>query len=254
MSDTQENRGVSGKVVVITGASGGIGEATARHLARNGACVVAGARRTEQLEALVAEIRAEGGRAEHVATDVTRREEVEALTERSIRAYGRLDVIVNNAGVMPLSPLEQLKVAEWDQMIDVNIKGTLHGIAAALPHFKRQGAGHFINIASTGAYAVIPTAAVYCATKFAVRAISEGLRQEVGSAFKVTLVSPGVTESDLSHTISDAETRKSIDAFRSIAIPADAIARAILFAIEQPYDVDVSEMVVRPTASTDAVA
>ncbi|MES2463695.1 MAG: SDR family oxidoreductase [Armatimonadota bacterium] len=254
MSDIQGKAGVSGKVVVVTGASGGIGEATARYLARNGASIVAGARRAEQLETLVAEIRAEGGHAEYVVTDVTRREDVEALTERAISAYGRLDVIVNNAGVMPLSPLEQLKVAEWDQMIDVNIKGTLHGIAAAFPHFKRQGTGHFINVASTAAYAVMPTAAVYCATKFAVRAISEGLRQEVGSAFKVTVVSPGVTESSLSHTISDAEVRKNIDAFRSIAIPADAIARAILFAIEQSYEVDVSEMVVRPTAGTDAVA
>lgn len=254
MVDIQKKAGISGKVVVITGASSGIGEATARLLARNGACVVVGARRTEKLEALIAEIRAEGGNAEYQATDVTRREDVEALAGRAIHVYGRLDVIVNNAGIMPLSLLDQLKVAEWDRMIDVNIKGTLYGIAAAFPHFKRQGVGHFINIASTGAYSVMPTAAVYCATKFAVRAISEGLRQEVGSAFKVTVISPGVTESNLSHSISDAEVQKSIDEFRAIAIPADAIARAILFAIEQPYDVDVSEMVVRPTASTDAVA
>lgn len=254
MSDVLEKAGISGKVVVITGASGGIGEAIARYLARNGALVVAGARRAEKLEKLVTEIRAEGGQAEYQVTDVSRYEEVEALAERAIHAYGRLDVIVNNAGVMPLSSLDARKVAEWNQMIDVNIKGTLHGIAAAFPHFKRQGSGHFINIASTGAYAVIPTAAVYCATKFAVRAISEGLRQEVGSAFKVTMVSPGITESDLSSTISDAAAKKNIDEFRAIAIPPDAIARAILFAIEQPYNVDVSEIIVRPTASTDSIA
>ena len=237
------------KVIVITGASSGIGEATARLLAEQGAHVVLGARRTERLEALAAEINAAGGSALFRAVDVTRREDVQAFIDYAVAAYDRVDVLVNNAGVMPLSKLEALKVEEWDRMIDVNIRGVLHGIAAALPLMQARRSGQFINIASIGAYAVSPTAAVYCATKYAVWAISEGLRQEVGGDIRVTVIAPGVTESELAESISDEGGRAEMREFRKIAIPAMAIARAIAYAVEQPADVDVSELIVRPTAS-----
>ncbi|MDQ0657393.1 SDR family oxidoreductase [Paenibacillus sp. W2I17] len=240
---------VKGKVVVITGASSGIGESTARLLAQHGAHVVIGARRMERLEALASSIRLEGGSVEYHSLDVARLEEVQTIVDLAQTRYGRIDVILNNAGVMPLSPLESLKVDEWNHMIDVNIRGVLHGIAAGLPVMKKQGFGQFINIASIGAYAVSPTAAVYCATKYAVRAISEGLRQEVGGDIRVTLVSPGVTESELADTISDEEARDLMKEYRRISIPASAIAQSILFAISQPAEVDVNEIVVRPTAS-----
>lgn len=240
---------VKGKVVVITGASSGIGEATARLLAEQGAHVVIGARRVDRLEVLASSIRSEGGSVEYHALDVTQLEDMQTIVELALSRYGRLDVIVNNAGVMPLSTLEALKVDEWNRMIDVNIRGVLHGIAAVLPVMKEQGFGQFINIASIGAYAVTPTAAVYCATKYAVRAISEGLRQEVGSDIRVTLVSPGVTESELAESISDDEAREFMKDYRSISIPATAIAQSILYAISQPAEVDVNEIVVRPTAS-----
>lgn len=240
---------LQGKVVVITGASSGIGEATARLLASLGARVVLGARRVERLETLVAELKQSGYSAEFQAVDVTRRDDVQAFIDFAVERFGRVDVIVNNAGVMPLSKLERLKVEEWDRMIDVNIRGVLHGIAAGLPLMQAQRSGQFINMASIGAYGVSPTAAVYCATKFAVRAISEGLRQEVGGDIRVTLISPGVTESDLAESISDAGGRAEMREFRKIAIPAVAIARAIAYAIDQPAEVDVSELIVRPTAS-----
>ncbi|OMF67609.1 SDR family oxidoreductase [Paenibacillus sp. FSL R5-0766] len=240
---------VKGKVVVITGASSGIGESTARLLAQHGAHVVIGARRMERLAALASSIRLEGGSVEYHSLDVTRLEEMQTIVDLAQTRYGRVDVILNNAGVMPLSPLESLKVDEWNRMIDVNIRGVLHGIAAGLPVMKKQGFGQFINIASIGAYAVSPTAAVYCATKYAVRAISEGLRQEVGGDIRVTLVSPGVTESELADTISDEEARDLMKEYRRISIPASAIAQSILFAISQPAEVDVNEIVVRPTAS-----
>lgn len=240
---------VKGKVVVITGASSGIGEATARLIAEQGAHVVIGARRVERLEALASSIRSEGGSVEYHTLDVTQLEEMQTIVELALNRYGRLDVIVNNAGVMPLSPLEALKVDEWNRMIDVNIRGVLHGIAVGLPVMKEQGSGQFINIASIGAYAVTPTAAVYCATKYAVRAISEGLRQEVGADVRVTLVSPGVTESELAESISDDEARELMKDYRRISIPATAIAQSILYAINQPAEVDVNEIVVRPTAS-----
>ncbi|NKQ12782.1 SDR family oxidoreductase [Pseudomonas sp. SST3] len=240
---------INGKIVLITGASSGIGEATARLLAARGATVVLGARRLERLERLAASINEVGGVATFRTLDVTSREDTQAFVDFAERRYGRIDVIINNAGVMPLSRLDALKVAEWDRMIAVNIRGVLHGIAAGLPLMQRQRSGQFINIASIGAYAVSPTAAVYCATKYAVRAISEGLRQEVGGDIRVTLVSPGVTESELAESISDDNARAAMDDFRRIAIPADAIARAIAYAIEQPADVDVSELIVRPTAS-----
>ncbi|WP_339300454.1 SDR family oxidoreductase [Paenibacillus sp. FSL R5-0623] len=240
---------VKGKVVVITGASSGIGESTARLLAQHGAHVVIGARRVDRLEALASSIRLEGGSVEYHSLDVTRLEEMQTIVDLAQTRYGRVDVILNNAGVMPLSPLESLKVDEWNRMIDVNIRGVLHGIAAGLPVMKKQGFGQFINIASIGAYAVSPTAAVYCATKYAVRAISEGLRQEVGGDIRVTLVAPGVTESELADTISDEEARDLMKEYRRISIPASAIAQSILFAISQPAEVDVNEIVVRPTAS-----
>lgn len=239
---------ITGKVIAITGASSGIGEATARYLAKEGARVVLGARRTDRLETLVEAIRAEGGTALYRALDVTDRADMEAFAREAVREYGRLDVFVNNAGVMPLSPLDALKVEEWDRMIDVNIRGVLHGIAASLPIMKAQGTGQIINLSSIGGHAVSPTAAVYCATKFAVGAISEGLRQE-NDRIRVTVISPGVTESELAETISDETAREAMRGFRKIAIPAEAIARAIGYAIAQPDDVDVSELIVRPTAS-----
>jgi NADP-dependent 3-hydroxy acid dehydrogenase YdfG len=240
---------IKNKVVVITGASSGIGEATARLLAQQGAHVVLGARRTDRLQVLVKDINDAGGSALYQAVDVTSRADVQALVDVAIGQHGRVDVLVNNAGVMPLSRLDALKVSEWDQMIDVNIRGVLHGIAAVLPLMQKQGSGQIINIASIGAYAVSPTAAVYCATKYAVRAISEGLRQEAGANLRVTVISPGVTESELAESISDEGGREEMREFRKISIPATAIARAISYAIEQPADVDVSELIVRPTAS-----
>lgn len=241
---------ISGKVVAITGASSGIGEATARLLAQSGAQIVLGARRTDRLEQIVSQIRSGGGIAEHYSLDVTEREEMNAFISFAQNTYGRVDVIVNNAGVMPLSKLEALKVNEWDLMIDVNIRGVLHGISAGLPIMKKQGFGQFINISSIGGHVVSPTAAVYCATKFAVGAISEGLRMEVEDDIRVTVISPGVTESELADRISDNDAREVMKEYRKISISPNAIARAIKFAIEQPEDVDVNEIIVRPTASS----
>jgi NADP-dependent 3-hydroxy acid dehydrogenase YdfG len=237
------------KVVLITGASSGIGEATARHLAAQGMRVILGARRTERLVALASEIRAAGGVAEVAQLDVTDLDSMRRFVDFAVDLHGRVDVLINNAGVMPLSKLEALKVDEWNQMLDVNVRGVLHGIASVLPLMQARRSGQIINIASIGAYSVSPTAAVYCATKFAVAAITEGLRQEVGSDIRVTLVSPGVVESELADTISDDLARDAMREFRRIAIKPEAIARAIHFAIDQPADVDVSEMIVRPTAS-----
>jgi NADP-dependent 3-hydroxy acid dehydrogenase YdfG len=239
---------ISKKVVLITGASSGIGEATAKHLGKH-MHVVLGARRTERLEQLAAAINAEGGSASVCQLDVTSEASMKQFVAFALSRHGRIDVLVNNAGVMPLSKLEALKVAEWNQMIDVNIRGVLHGIAAALPQMQAQRSGQIINLASIGAYTVSPTAAVYCATKFAVAAITEGLRQEVGGDIRVTLVSPGVVESELAESISDPVGREEMRGFRKISIKPDAIARAIAFAIQQPADVDVSEIIVRPTAS-----
>ncbi|MET0131631.1 MAG: SDR family oxidoreductase [Stenotrophomonas chelatiphaga] len=239
---------IQDKIIVITGASSGIGAATARLLARSGATVVLGARRIDRLQQLVADIQADGGAAVAHALDVSVRDQVQDFIDRTVAAYGRVDVIINNAGVMPLSPLAALKVDEWDRMIDVNIRGVLHGIAAVLPQMQAQGHGQVINLASIGAHAVSPTAAVYCATKYAVWAISEGLRQESPS-IRVTTISPGVTTSELAESISDTQGREAMRSFRATAIPAEAVARAIAFAIAQPADVDTSEIVIRPTAS-----
>ena len=241
MSNIQE------KVIVITGASSGIGEATAKRLAIQGARVVLGARREDRLQALTDEIRKNGGTADYRATDVRKLEDLQALVELALERQGQVDVIVNNAGVMPLSPVEALHTEEWDQMLDINVKGVLHGISAVLPAMKRQGRGQIINVSSVGGTKAVATGAVYCATKAAVNMISEGLRAEVGNAIKVTVVSPGVTASELGHDITDSGTRELMDAFRADAIPADSIARAIAYAIDQPEGVEVSELTVRPT-------
>ncbi|MFE9480005.1 SDR family oxidoreductase [Streptomyces spororaveus] len=237
------------KVVAITGASSGIGEETARRLAGDGHRVFLGARRTDRLDALSREIGEAGGTAAFQRLDVTDAADVRAFVAAARERYGRMDVLVNNAGVMPLSPLDALEVDEWDRMIDVNVRGVLHGIAAALPVMRAQGGGHFVNVASVGAYEVSPTAAVYCATKFAVRAISEGLRQESDGSVRVTLVSPGVTESELAEGISDPAAREAMKAYRAVALPASAIAGAVAYAVAQPAGVDVNEIVVRPAAS-----
>jgi NADP-dependent 3-hydroxy acid dehydrogenase YdfG len=242
------NTNSESKVVLITGASSGIGEATARVLARKGYRLVIGARRAERLEALAKQLNEEGGNVEFTSLDVTDLDDVRAFAGFALEKHGRIDVIVNNAGVMPLSPLEALKIDEWNQMIDVNIRGVLHGIAAALPVMKKQGSGQVINVSSIGGHATFPTAAVYCATKYAVIAISEGLRQE-NTDIRVTVISPGVTTSELAHSITDEGSAKAMESFREVAIPADAIARAISFAIDQPDEVDVNEIIVRPTAS-----
>ncbi|MHC5746977.1 MAG: SDR family oxidoreductase [Nostoc sp.] len=239
---------VENKVIVITGASSGIGEATAKLLAQNGAKVVLGARRTEKLEAIVKEIREQGNSAEFKAVDVTDREDVKAFIHFALDKFGRVDVIYNNAGVMPLSPMNALKVEEWDTMIDVNIRGVLNGIAAGLPIMEAQGGGQFINTASIGAHMVAPTGVVYCATKYAVWAISEGLRQE-SKNIRVTIISPGVVETELGSDITDDAAKGFLKELRKTALTPKAIARSVLFAVSQPDDVDVNEVIVRPTAS-----
>ncbi len=240
---------IDGKVVAITGASSGIGEAAALLLAERGAKLVLGARRSDRLAALAERIAGAGGEAVYAPTDVKRRDDLSGLVALACERYGRLDVLVNNAGVGPISPLDDLRVAEWDDMIDVNIKGVLYGIAAALPVFRQQGFGHFVNIASTAGLITRPNMAVYSGTKFAVRAISEGLRQEAGDKLRVTIVSPGFVHTDFVDAVTNPEVKAQLEAFRDkVAIPPDAIARAIAFAIEQPADVDVGEVVVRPTA------
>ncbi|MRW93897.1 SDR family NAD(P)-dependent oxidoreductase [Duganella sp. FT80W] len=243
MSNNIEN-----KVVVITGASSGLGEATARHLAARGAAVVLGARRTDKLEQIAAEIRAAGGRAEVVQTDVTSREQVQALIDTGVRVFGRVDVLVNNAGLMAIAPLDETKVEEWDRMIDINVKGVLYGVAAALPLFRKQNSGHFINIASVAGVKVFsPGGTVYSGTKFAVRAISEGLRHEVGGSIRTTTIEPGAVDSELKLGSSHTQSAQFVQDFYRQAIPADSVARAIAYAIEQPADVDINEIVLRPT-------
>lgn len=246
---TREIKNIKDKVVVITGASSGLGEATARHLASRGAAVVLGARRLDRLEAIVSDIRAEDGKAEALTTDVTKPADVQALINKAIESFGRVDVLVNNAGFMAIAPLTERKVEEWDQMIDINIKGVLYGIAAALPVFESQGDGHFINLASVAGLKVFsPGGTVYSGTKFAVRAISDGLRHEVGGSIRTTTIEPGAVDSELKHGSSHEESSKFVAAFYEVAIPADSVARAIAYAIEQPADVDVNEIVLRPTA------
>jgi len=236
------------KVVLVTGASSGIGEATSRLLAARGARVVLGARRTDRLAAITSEIHASGGQAEQRALDVTSLEDMRAFVAFARERFGRVDVIVNNAGLMPLSPLSALKVDEWNRMIDVNIRGVLHGIAAALPLMEAQGSGHVVNVSSIGGHTAFPAAAVYCATKYAVVAITESLRQET-TTVRATTISPGVTESELAGTITHDGSIAAMRDFRRVAIPASAVAEAIAWAIAQPDSVDVSEIVIRPTAS-----
>lgn len=233
------------KVILITGASSGIGAGIARELASAGARVMLGARRIDRLEALAAEIREKGGTVMTRRLDVTDRADVAAFAEAARLAWGGVDVIVNNAGIMPLSLMASMKVEEWDRMVDVNIKGVLHGIAAVLPEMTARGSGHIINIASIGALAVSPTAAVYCATKYAVRAISDGLRQECRD-IRVTCIHPGVVESELADTITDPVAAEAMKSYRAVALTPDAIGRSVRFAVEQPDDVDVNEIVVRP--------
>lgn len=241
-----ENTPATKKVVLITGASSGIGEATARVIAGHGGIVVLGARRADRLETVVQKITAAGGTARARALDVTDLADVQAFARFAQEEFGRIDVLVNNAGIMPLSPLAALKIDEWNNMIDVNIRGVLHGIAAVLPIMGEQGSGQVINVSSVGGFVVQPTAAVYSATKFAVRAISEGMRKE-NNKLRVTCIYPGVTESELANSITDETARKNMETYRKQAIPAEAIGRAVWYAIEQPADVDVNEIVVRPT-------
>jgi NADP-dependent 3-hydroxy acid dehydrogenase YdfG len=241
--------GIDGKVIAITGASSGIGEATAHLLAEGGAKVVLGARGAQRLEAVAALITERGGDAACIATDVRRREDVAALVALATTRHGRLDVLVSNAGVGPISPLDELRVEDWEEMIDVNLKGVLYGIAAALPIFREQGSGQFVNVVSTAGLRIVPQQAVYAGTKNAVRTISEGLRQEAGPDLRVTVVSPGFVDTNFADSVTNSDTRAEILAGRdAIAIPPAAIARAIAFAIEQPADVDVGDIVVRPTA------
>ncbi|AOP48170.1 SDR family oxidoreductase [Streptomyces lydicus] len=243
--------GIDGKVVAITGAGSGIGEATAVLLAERGARLVLGARRSERLDDVVAGIRRAGGTAERIRTDVTRREDLHAMVALAGERFGRLDVLIGNAGVGTISPLDDLRVDEWDRMVDVNLKGVLHGIGAALPVFRAQGSGHFVTIASTAAFRIVPDMAVYAATKFAVRALCEGLRQEAGDSLRVTTVSPGAVVTDFAEASMNERVRAQITELRDrLAIPPEAIARAIAFAIEQPATVDVNDIVVRPTAQS----
>ncbi|KOS04232.1 MULTISPECIES: SDR family oxidoreductase [Paenibacillus] len=240
---------IENKVVVITGASSGIGEATALLLAERGAKVVLGARGAERLEALATRISNGGGEAVYARTDVRRREDLYNLVTLACERYGKLDVLVSNAGVMPISPLEDLCVEDWEDMIDVNIKGVLYGIAAALPIFRKQGSGHFVNIASVAGHKTVPNQSVYSGTKFAVRAISEGLRQEAGDKLRVTIISPGIVQTNFTEGMTNPALRDQLAAIRDkLAMTPDAVARAIGFAIEQPADIDVSEIVIRPTA------
>lgn len=234
---------ITGKVVVVTGASSGIGMAIAEKLSEHGARVVLGARREDRLKELAGRL---PNPAEYRVTDVTRREQVEALAQAALDRFGRIDAWVNNAGVMPLSLLETDKVDEWERTVDVNIKGVLWGIHAALGHMLARGDGHFVNISSVGGLKTMPTAAVYCGTKYAVRSIGEGLRMETAGKVRVTTIYPGAVTSELTHGISVPEVRQAMDAFVDIAIPPEAIADGVLYALSQPADVTVSDLVIRP--------
>ena len=240
---------IEGKVVVITGASSGLGEATARHLSAQGATLVLGARRTDRIESLAAALSASGGKALAITTDVTHCDQVKRLVDAGAQTYGRIDVMINNAGLMPQAPLERLKIDEWERMIDVNIKGVLYGIAAALPHMKRQKAGHFINVSSVAGHKVGQGFAVYAATKYAVRALSEGLRQEVKPYnIRTTVISPGAVATELPNTATDPDSADRVRKFYAdVAIPADSFARAVAFAVSQPEEVDINEILFRPT-------
>jgi len=240
---------IADKVVVITGASSGLGASTAKLLARHGAKVVLGARRKDRIDAVVQEIAVAGGTAIGCAADVTKRADVEALIQGAVDRFGRVDVLVNNAGIMAIAPIQLLKVEEWDRQIDVNIRGVLYGVAAALPHMQQQQSGHIINLASvTGIKVFAPGGTVYSATKFAVRALTEGLRMELHAEnIRCTMISPGAIASELQDGSSDPSSATFVKELYKIAIPADAVARAVLYAIEQPADVEIDEVVLRPT-------
>lgn len=239
------------KVVVITGASSGIGRATAKLLGERGAFVVLGARRLQPLQAVADEISASGGRVAFKETDVRKRGDLEALVSLAVQESGKLDVIINNAGVGPISRFDDLRVEDWDLMIDVNLRGTLHGIAASLPIFARQGSGHIVNVISTAGLKIVPTMGVYAATKNAVRTVTEALRHEAGSTLRVTEISPGMTATNFGDSITDPGMKRKIEQdLGTIAMPAEAVARSILFAIEQPSEVDVGSIVIRPTAQS----
>ncbi|WP_086695247.1 SDR family oxidoreductase [Streptomyces recifensis] len=237
------------KIVAITGASGGIGEATARLLARRGAAVVLAARRGERIDAIARDMREEGGRAATCVVDVTKAEDLRRLVSRTVDRYGRIDVLVNNAGVAPISPLAALDTEGWSAMIDANLRGMLNGVAAALPVFREQGSGHLVSIVSVAGLTVSPSMAVYAATKNAVRTVHEGLRTEsTDGVVRTTAISPGYVRTDLADSMADPhireQTRKNMDA---MGIPPEAVARAVAFAIEQPDDVEIGEITVRPT-------
>ncbi|HEX4117752.1 MAG TPA: SDR family oxidoreductase [Rhizomicrobium sp.] len=237
---------IKDKIVVITGASSGLGEAAARALAKEGAKLVLGARRLDRLKALASELSL--GDKAAVETDVANYEQVKHLVDHAVKTHGRVDVILNNAGLMPLSPLDRLKVEDWDRMIDVNIKGVLYGIAAALPHMKAQKSGHIINVSSVAGHRVRPTSTVYSATKTAVRVISEGLRQEVTPYnIRTTIISPGAVSSELLESITEKDIVQNLSGVRQMAIPADSFASMVLFAMSQPDNVDVNEILFRPT-------
>ena len=240
---------LTGKIVVITGASSGLGEATARLLSAEGVTVVLGARRADRLQTLVGELTARGGQALALTTDVTDRAQVKRLVDTAVEKFGRVDVILNNAGLMPQSLLAKLHVEEWDRMIDVNIKGVLYGIAAALPNMMRQKSGQIINVSSVAGHKVGPGGAVYSATKHAVRVLSEGLRMEVKPYnIRTTIISPGAVATELPNTVTDPDVAVRINQlYQDVAIPADSFARCVIFAMSQPEDVDINEILFRPT-------
>tara|TARA_R110002020_G_scaffold97708_1_gene233109 strand:+ start:25106 stop:25849 length:744 start_codon:yes stop_codon:yes gene_type:complete len=239
---------IHNKVIVITGASSGIGAETAKHLAEKGALLVLGARRKDKLQKVVNGITANGGTALYQVTNVTSKEQVQALVDKAVTAYGKLDVLINNAGIMPIAPMAEVRTEEWDSMIDINIKGVLYGIAAALPIFQKQESGHIINLGSVAGIKVFsPGGTVYSGTKYAVRAITDGLRQEVGRDIRTTTIEPGAVDSELKFGTNHKDSAVGVNEFYQLAIPAASVARAIAFAIEQPADVDINEIVIRPT-------
>lgn len=243
------NNNIEGKVVVITGASSGNGESTARYLSNQGATVVLGARRVDRIMALAEELSGKGGRALAVQTDVTQVEQVKRLVDEAVKTYGRIDVMINNAGLMPHSPLERLKIDDWNRTIDVNLKGVLYGIAAALPYMKQQKSGHVINVSSVAGHKVRPGSAVYAATKTAVLVITEGLRQEVKPYnIRTTVISPGAIATELPDSITEPDIAENVRKFvQEVALPAESFARAVAFAMSQPEDMDVNEILFRPT-------
>lgn len=239
---------IKNKVIVITGASSGLGEATSKYLAERGAFIVIGARREDKLKKVVNEINSNGGTAIYKVTDVTQKAEVKALVDLAFTTYNKIDVLINNAGIMPIAPMSELRVDEWDKMIDINIKGVLYGIAAALPLFQKQQSGHFINLGSVAGIKVFsPGGSVYSGTKYAVRAITDGLRHEVGGGIRVTTIEPGAVDSELKYSTNHEESAEGVKEFYQMAIPAISVAKAITFAIAQPADVDINEIVLRPT-------